>query len=559
MNKNFRSITLILALTLCISWGGLTGCQDSPQDPATATVDITSKGAEATAAPLPGVPTPGDALVSASIGEPTNLIPALASDSASTEVTGLVYNGLLKIDKDLNIVPDLAESLEITDGGLTLTFKLRKNVRWHDGAPFTARDAMFTYQLMIDPNTPTAYAESFNQVQSAQVVDDYTFKVTYERPLARALVSWAFDIMPAHLLEGKKLDGNPLARKPVGTGPYKLSKWESGQRLTLEANDDYFEGRPHIDKRIIKIIPDLNTQMLELMSGGIDTMGLTPDQYEENVANNKFTAEYDLFRYPNFAYTYLGFNFKDPRFADPKVRQAIAYAIDKGELIDGVLLGLGSPANGPFKPDMWAYNKNVKPYPYDPAKAKQLLAEAGWADTDGDGLLDKEGQAFEFSLMTNQGNKMREQTGLIIQARLATIGIKVNLRIVEWAAFLKEYLDKQNFEAIIMGWTIPIEPDLFDVWHSSKTEPGELNFISYKNEEVDKLIDQSRFTLDQAIRKKAYDRIQEIFYQDVPYVFLYVPDALPAYSNRFIGIEQAPAGIGHNFKDWYVPLEAQRY
>jgi peptide/nickel transport system substrate-binding protein len=309
----------------------------------------------------------------------------------------------------------------------------------------------------------------------------------------------------------------------------------------------------------MKIIPDLNAQMMELMSGQIDTMGLTPDQYEEKAADTGFTGQYNMFRYPSFAYTYLGFNMKDPRFADKKVRQAIAFAIDKDELVEGVLLGLGSPANGPFKKDMWVYNQNVQPYPFDQAKAKALLAEAGWKDSDSDGLLDKDGQPFQFTVMTNQGNKVREQTGLIIQARLAEIGIKMNLRIVEWAAFLKEYIDKHNFEAIIMSWTIPIEPDLFDVWHSSKTREGELNFISYKNADVDRLIDDGRFSFDQAARKAAYDRIQEIFYDDVPYVFLFVPDAMPVVSRRFIGPEVTPAGMGLNMNDWYVPLDQQRY
>ncbi len=558
------STNITIAILIAGLWAALalTGCQDRPEAPAPAE---TQPAAEAGAAPEAATPPPapepvdGDALVTASIGEPSNLIPALASDSASSEINTLVYNGLMKIDKDLNIVPDLAESLDISEDGLTFVFHLRQDVRWHDGAPFTARDALFTYELMIDPHTPTAYAESYKQVKTAEAVDDHTFRVTYERPLARALISWCFDIMPAHLLKGRDLEASPLARHPIGTGPYKLEKWESGQRLILTANDDYFDGRPHLNQWVMRIIPDLNAQMMELMSGGIDTMGLTPDQYEEKIADPAFTEKYHVYRYPAFAYTYLGFNLKDPRFADRKVRQAVAYAIDQRELVDGVLLGLGSPANGPFKPDMWAYNQNVKPYPYDPERARQLLAEAGWADTDGDGLLDKDGQPFQFTIMTNQGNKLREQTGLIIQARLAEVGLKVNLRIVEWAAFLKEYLDKHNFEAIVMAWTIPIEPDLYDVWNSTKTREGELNFISYQNEEVDRLIDEARFTLDQDVRKKAYDRIQEILHDDVPYVFLYVPDALPAYSNRFVGVEQGPGGIGHNFKDWYVPLDKQRY
>ena len=548
----FRHI-LILSMFATLA---LSGCGDSAD---TTTPAEKTAQPETQAAPAESGPVDGDAIISASIGEPSNLIPALASDSASSEINGHIYNGLMKIDKDLNIVPDLAERLEISEDGLTLTFHLRRDVRWHDGTPYTSRDAMFTYKLMADPKTPTAYGEPYQQVTAAEAPDDYTFKVSYEKPLARALVSWCFDQMPAHLLEGQDLETSPLSRHPIGTGPYKFEKWEAGQRLTLAANDDYFDGRPHLDRIVMRIIPDLSAQMMELLSGGIDTMGLTPDQYEEKMNDSYFGSQYNLFRYPSFSYTYLGFNLESPLFSDRRVRQAIAYAIDKEEIIDGVLLGLGTPANGPFKPEMWANNQNVKPYPYDHDKAKALLAEAGWVDTNNDGTLDKDGQPFQFTIITNQGNKVREQTGLIIQARLAEVGIKVNLRVVEWAAFLKEYLDKHNFEATIMAWTVPIEPDLYDVWHSSKTNPGELNFISYKNSEIDMLINQARFTFDQSVRKDAFDRIQEIFYKDVPYVFLFVPDALPVYASRFTGPEIGPGGIGHNFNQWYVPLDRQRY
>lgn len=550
---------LVLISMALLSLALLAGCENSAQKEEPQSELSSLAQGDGQAASEPAGPVNGDTLVSATIGEPANLIPALASDSASFEVIRMVYSGLLKIDKDLNVVPELAESLEISEDGLTFTFKLRQDVRWHDGQPFTSKDVLYTYNIMVDPTTPTAYAEPFLQILSAEAPDDYTFIVRYEKPMARAQISWCTYIMPAHLLEGKELEGHPQARQPIGTGLYKFEKWEAGQRLTLTANDDYFEGRPHIDRLVVKIIPDLNAQMMELMGGQIDTMNMTPDQYEEKEGDKSFESNYQAFRYQAFSYSYLGFNFNDPRFKDKRVRQAIAYAIDKQEIVDGVLLGLGQTANGPFTPDMWAYNHHVKPYPYDPGKAKALLAEAGWADANGDGILEKDGQPFQFTIMTNQGNKQREQTILIIQARLAAVGIKVNIRIVEWAAFLKEYLDKHNFEAVLMAWSIPIEPEFFDVWHSSKTNPGELNFISYKNEEVDRLIDEGRFTLDREKRKAAYDRIQEIFYEDVPYVFLYVPDVLPAYSRRFAGIEVNPAGIGHNLKDWYVPLDKQRY
>jgi peptide/nickel transport system substrate-binding protein len=499
----------------------------------------------------------GDTLVEASLGEATNLIPALASDTASFAVIDRIYDGLVKLDKNLNLVPALAEAWEFSEDRLSLTFKLRPGVRWHDGQPFTARDALFTYELMVDPGTPTAYANSFQQIEKAEVVDDHTFRVTYRRPLAKALSTWSCSIMPAHLLEGRDLVSSPLARRPIGTGPYKMEKWEAGQRVTLVANDDYFEGRPNIDRVVIKVIPDLNAQMLELQAGHIDTMNLTPDQYEEKSGAADFRAAYNVFRYPAFSYGYLGFNLKRPLFQDQRVRQAMAYAIDKEEIVEGVLLGLGRTANGPFKPDMWANNQNVAPYPYDPGKARALLAEAGWIVNGG--LLVRDGQPFSFTIATNQGNKIREQVGAIIQARLKEIGVEVKIQVIEWAAFLKEYLDRHNFDAVIMGWTIPTDPDMFDIWHSSKNRPGELNFISYKNEEVDRLVDEARFVLDQSERKKLYDRVQEILHEEAPYVFLYVPDALPAVAKRFIGPEVGPGGWGHNFKQWFVPPAEQKY
>jgi peptide/nickel transport system substrate-binding protein len=498
----------------------------------------------------------GDALVDASIAEATNLIPALASDTSSTAVTGQIYRGLIKYDKDLNLIPDLAESWEISSDNLTITFKLKKGIVWADGKPFTSADCLFTWRLMSDPLTPTPYGEDFKQIKEASAPDEHTFVVAYKRVLASALTVWGFNIMPRHLLEGVDLDKSPLARKPVGTGPFALEKWEMG-RITLRASDSYEKGRPPLNRLITLIIPDPATQMMELSTGRIDMMGLTPDQWEESRANPQLTEAYNFYRYPAFSYTYLGLNNKDPRLSDVRVRRAINYAINKEEIVQGVLLGLGQIANGPFKADMWANNKNVKPYPYDPEKAKALLAEAGWKDTDRDGYVDKNRKRFVLTILVNQGNRVRETTALIIQARLKQVGVEVKINIVEWAALTKVYLDKHDFEATVMGWTIPMDPDLFDVFNSQKTKPGELNFISYENPEVDGLIDQARFTLDRDVRKKALDRIQEIFYEDCPYVFLYVPDVLTALSKRFVGPAVAPIGLGYNLDEWYVPLDIQ--
>ena len=504
-------------------------------------------------------PAYGDTIIEGTSADASNLLPVLASDASSAEIAGLVYNGLVRYDKDLHLEGDLAESWEVSPDSLVITFHLRKNVKWHDGAPFTADDVLFTYQTYIDPKVPTAYAENYKQVDKVEVLDPYTVRVSYKKPLARALISWAVAMMPKHLLAGQDITKSPLTRKPVGTGPYRFVEWQPGEKIVLEANPDYFEGPPYIHRVVYRIIPDESTMFLELKAGGLDMMGLTPLQYSRQTDSAEFKGRFNRYRYLSFAYTYLGYNERRPMFQDRRVRQALSYAINKQELIDGVLLGLGQVATGPYKPGTWPYNPDVKRYPYDPKKARALLAEAGWSDHDGDGTLDKDGQPFSFTIVTNQGNDQRTKSAEIIQRRFREIGIQVTLRVIEWASFLKEFINPGNFDATILGWTIPIDPDGYNVWHSSKTKPGELNFVDFQNPEVDELLEKGRRTLDQAQRKKYYDRFQEILAEEQPYTFLYVPDALPVVAARFHGIKPAPAGISYNFIKWYVPASEQKY
>ena len=504
-------------------------------------------------------PAYGDILVRGDIGDASNLIPLLASDSASHSVAGMVFNGLVKYDKDMNIVGDLAESWDITQNGLVITFHLRKGVQWHDGKPFTAADVLYTYQVTTNPKTPTAYAGDFLKIKKAEVLDDYTFRVTYDKPFAPALISWASAILPRHLLEGKDITKSPLTRHPIGTGPYKFKEWVAGQKIVLVSNENYFEGRPYIDGRVTRIIPDTATMFLELRAQNIGMMGLTPLQYTRQTDNNLFKENFNKYRYLSFAYTYLGYNLKNPLFTDKRVRQAISYAVNKDEIISGVLLGLGKPATGPYKHGTWAYNDKVKIYNYDPAKARELLKQAGLTDTNHDGVLEKDGKPFEFEILTNQGNETRQKCAEIIQRQLKEVGISVKIRIVEWSAFVTDFINKRRFDAVILGWTIPLDPDAYDVWHSSKTSPEELNFVSYKNPEADEMLEKGRSTFNQAERKKYYDRFQEILVEDQPYTFLYVPEELIIISNRIRGVEPAPIGIGHNFIKWYVPKDEQKY
>ncbi|MEE8359565.1 MAG: peptide-binding protein [Candidatus Omnitrophota bacterium] len=504
-------------------------------------------------------PSYGDAFVSASIGDARTLVPVLASDSASGSIVGLVFNGLVKYDKDIKLVGDLAKSWEIKNGGLTIIFHLRDNVRWHDGVKFTAEDVKFTYEKLIDPVVPTPYSGDFKKIKRLEIIDDYTIKVVYKEIFSPGLASWGMAIMPEHLLRNEDLLTTDFSRHPIGTGPYRFKRWRSGDRIDLVSNHDYFEHRPYIDRYIYRIIPDPTTMFLELQTESVDSMGLSPLQYKRLTDTSFFKQRFQKFKYPAFGYTYMGYNLKDKRFADKRVRQAINYAVDKEEIIDGVLFGLGRVCTGPFVPESWAYNKDVKATPYDTDKARELLSEAGWIDSDKDGWLDKDGEIFEFTILTNQGNGQRKQTAEIIQRRLKDVGIRVKIRVLEWAVFLKEFIDKRRFEAVLLGWGLSRDPDCYDIWHSSKTKEGEFNFVGYANSDIDWLLEAGRSTFDIEKRKNAYHVIHQILYDEQPYLFLYVGDALPVVHKRFRGVEAAPIGIGYNFIDWYAPKAEQRY
>ena len=511
-----------------------------------------------------GKPAYGDTYVEALQGNISGLIPNVLTDGPSFEVAALLYNGLVKYDKDLILRPELAESWQYSRDCLDLTFKLRRDVRWHDGQPFTADDVVFTYETMISPRTPTAYGGDFKSVDSVKAVDPYTVHVRYKNPNAKALQSWGIWMLPKHLLEeaareGKLREAPQNRTNPVGTGPYLFKEWKSGEKVVLVANPNYFEGRPYISRVVYRIIPSSATTFLELKAKGVDGAKLTALQFKRQTEYPAFRKSYTKYQYAANVYVYLGLNLRDPRFADRRVRQAFAHAINKKEIIEGVRLGLAREATGPYKPGTWQYNQNVHQYPFDTAKARALLASAGWTATDSDGFLVKNGQRFKFDLLLAQGSDEGRKVSEIIQSSFKDLGVQVEIRVIEWAALLKDFIKKRNFEAVILAWGITPDPDQYDIWHSSKTSPDELNRIGYANAEVDDLLEKGRGTCVEAERKKYYDRLQEVLAEDQPIVFLYFRDGLPVVSSRVRGIVPAPIGINYNFNEWFVPLNLHRY
>ncbi len=503
----------------------------------------------------------GGMLIDATIGEPSGLIYMVAGESAAAAISGNIFNKLLKYDKNLDIEGELAESWLISSDQKTITFKLKPNLKWADGKPLTSEDVLFTWKLVTDENTRSPYASDYQLVKKAEAPDPNTFSVTYDKAYAPALDSWSgLQVLPKHLLEKQDIHTTAFARNPVGSHYYKLDSWTHGENLKLSRNPNSVLGPANIDKLVTRIIPDNSAQFLELMADNIDSMGLDPIKYSRIVpARPELQKKLALYKELGNSYTYLGFNLKHKPFDDIRVRKAINYAIDKQEIIDGVYLGLGINIASPYKPGTRWSNPELKPYPYDVEKAKALLKEAGFADSDGDGIVERDGKPFAFEIITNQ-NKEREKSAVLIQRRLKDVGIDVQIRAIEWASFISRFIKTGDFDVVVLGWGLGLDPDQFSIWHSSQNQPGQFNFINYNNPQIDTLLEQGRLELNPDKRMKIYHEFAKVLLEDSPIVYLSAGYGLTAIHKRVKGIVSPapPAGIGYNSHEWYIPEQLRR-
>lgn len=535
---------LIALAGLCL----LTGCSPPP---ASNSIDYTAQY------PVQE----GGTLIDAMPAEPSGLIAMIAGESAASAVASNIFNTLLKYDKNLELEGDLAKSWEISSDQKTITFHLKPNMKWADGEPLTSADMLFTWQLVTDDHTRTPYGSDFKLVQKAETPDALTFRVSYAQPYAPALDSWAgLQILPKHILQGQDINTTAFARHPVGSSYYKLDQWLNGERISLVRNPYATAGQANIQRLVSRFIPDVASQFLELLADNIDYMSLNPIQYARIFpARPDLNKKIALYKELGNSYTYLGFNLKHKPFDDVRVRKAINYAIDKQEIIDGVLLGLGEPVSSPYKPGTRWTNPRLKPYPYDVQKALVLLKQAGFEDHDGDGILDRDGKPLAFEILTNQ-NKQREMSAVLVQRRLKEIGIDVQIRVLEWASFIGRFIKTGDFDVVLLGWGLSLDPDQYSIWHSSQQGPGQFNFIGYNNPRVDKLLEQGRLELDPDKRMKIYHEFAKILLEDSPVVYLYAGYGLPAIHRRVKGIDNPapPAGIGYNSYEWYIPRALRR-
>jgi len=476
----------------------------------------------------------------ATSANPSRLNPILATDSSSSEITGFLFNGLLKYDKDSStIIGDLAKEFYYEDDK-TLIFKLHQNIKWHDAQKFSAKDVVFTYKTITSPRIATPYSANFRFVKSVEALDEFTVKVIYKEPYFKALETWMMGILPEHILKDEQnLMNSDFNTNPVGTGPYKLFQLEHSKNIILTAYKDYFEGAPKIDEISFHVIADPMTRFLMLKSSALDVGGIEPMQYERQL-NEDFFAKFDIYEQISRSYTYLGFNLRIAKFKNPKVREALSLAIDRDEIVKILFFNHAKVCTGPFLPATKAFNENVKAPIQNIKKAKVLLAEAGY----------DENNPFTFEIVTSNSSAIRPYAAQIMQHQLKQIGVDVSLRVMEWQAFLNMVVFPHKFDSVLLGWGLSPTPDPYMFWHSDNDKQGGFNLVGYNNPKIDRMIEESQSIIDREKLSKIWKEMFKIITDDNPYLFLYIPNSITTVNKNIKNVESSPSGIWHNYIKW---------
>lgn len=496
----------------------------------------------------------GGTLIVGQTLKPSTLNPILEFSGVSAQITCLIYDGLIKTGSKGEVLPHLASSWEIKQDGWEWLFFLRKGVKFHDGHPLTAKDVEFTFTLAGDKKLKNAYSNVFQQVEKIQVINPLTISIYLKQPSFSFISGLDLGILPKHLLEGVDIRTSSFNFKPVGTGPFCLAKW-SPKSVELTANQGYFLGRPYLDRVVVKSMETQSLLWAKLMSEEIDVFDLHEPSSLEIAKKIPHLKIYSTLK----PYYYLmAFNQASPLFLDKRVRQALNYAVDKPKIIEKVLGKQGLVCAGTILPESWAFHPRLKPFPYHPQKALELLAEAGWQDTNGDHILDKDNRPLEFTLLLFEGFQDMETCALMIMEQLSEIGVKIRIKTLPHQQMIQEHILKRDFEAAIVFANTGTDPDYnYQLWHSSQIEQG-FNFFSYHQPQVDSLLDQGRSIADQEQRKRIYYQYQEEMRDNPPGIFLYWKHNFFAVHQRFQGVRVSPFSWFRNIPAWYVPEDEQR-
>jgi len=496
-------------------------------------------------------------------GRAATLDPITSNDMISLRISELIFNGLVGIDEKQEIVPELAERVQMSDDGLKYTFYLRKDVTWHpkegeEPKAFTADDVIFTYNVMMHPKTITSLKVRFEFIESATKIDDHTVEFILKRPILNALAKFSFKIIPKHGPENGEFltREDPFVHKPIGTGPYILRNITGDHEVILVANEDYFHGRPHIDKFIAKPFADQNIMSQALMFNAIDMIVLVNPRDIPQIQGDK---HFVLQPYNALSYSFFGYNTRNPLLADKRVRKAITYAVNRQEMLDSFFQGQGTIISGPFAPGSWAYNLDVQPLSYDPEKAIELLNEAGFVQG-GDGIMEKDGEKLSLTLKVpiEKESEAVKRVVLAFKNYLGKIGVDIQAEFKEWLSWKEDVFLTHDFDVIFASWVFDDSADITSLFHSSEIGPWMNNFGAYSNPEVDSFIVESKLTLDHEKRRTIYRRLHSILADECPYTFLWTLTNYAAYHKRLRHVAIHPYKFFSFADGWYIPEHDQQ-
>ncbi|HEX2502038.1 MAG TPA: ABC transporter substrate-binding protein [Methylomirabilota bacterium] len=451
-----------------------------------------------------------------------------------------------------------------TEENPVIVFRLRRGVRFHDGRELTAKDVRVTYETIMEPRSLSPRVPDFEPIKTVETPDPYTVRVTYKELFQPGFESWSMGILPAHLVSREALAAEARAagkdpatfsvrdsgfnRRPIGSGPFRFAAWESDVSIRLVRNEDYWKGPANFREYFMRILPDVLTSEVAFYAGTADGYGAQAHQVARLQNDPRFHVNSIL----GLGYTYIGYNLRRPLLQDVRVRTALGMAIDVDEIIRYVLYRQGQRTTGPYPQQTAYYDPDVTPLPHDPAGAERLLNEAGWRKN-AQGILEKDGKPLAFTLITNSGNEERQAIMVIAQNAWRRLGVKVEVLSLEWAVFIRERVNKLDFDAVVLGWAMGLDADIFQIFHSSQTGPQQLNFVGYANPRADELMVRIRREYDDARQTAMARELHRLIARDQPYTFLYVRQALSLLDGKIVRMVRRPDGTPE-----YLPFEPNR-
>lgn len=482
------------------------------------------------------------------------------------DVQTCVVEGLVTTDERMQVIPLLATEIPTPenggvvmrpDGGMDVTWKLRPGIRWHDGVPFTSADVKFTVEAINSPDYNPESTDGFDRISSVDTPDSLTAVVHYKEPYAPYEIQFIRGALPKHVLEGKDIDAaTGYNRNPLGTGPYRVAEWKTGEYILLEKVADYWRGPeyPKIARVLFKFIPNTTTRMNQLRSGEAHVAALVPwDKYREL----KEVPGLTIHRMMGNSYEHITLNQRRvPAFGDVRVRRALIHAIDRDLLARTVLDGLAPVIHGAIQPLSWAYTDSVQQYPFDPARATALLDEAGWRDSDGDGVRDQGGTPLRFTLITQAGFAIRESISQAVQRQWRDVGVDATIQLVDGTAISSLWFDGK-FDAMLHWWHMPSDPEITLFFASDRTPPRGRNINYIADDSLDRLMYASDRTVAQGPRRALLVAAQQRLAELAPEIPLYNVtrlDAVPATLRNFKG-NPTNTGIFWNVWEWEVAAQ----